>query len=90
MLRIFKDIHTDMAHQTLDLTSKRCPLALLLAKRAYHALLPQQSLQIHLTDLGSLHDILRYFYTMNAVISVENSESQHTILAVKKAEPHHG
>ncbi len=79
-----------MDHQTLDLTSQRCPFALLLAKRAYHALLPQQSLQIHLTDLGSLHDILRYFEAMKAVTSLKKADSQYTILAIKKADPHHG
>lgn len=79
-----------MEHRILDLTSQRCPMALLLAKRAYHALMPAQSLQIRLSELGSLHDILRYFQSQAADVRLEQSSSLSILFVVKKEAPHHG
>lgn len=44
----------------LDLRQQRCPIALLLAKRATAALLHNQSLTILIADPASLHDIEQY------------------------------
>lgn len=52
--------YTGMEIPSLNLTSERCPMALLLAKRATKGLCFGQRLKIHLSDEGARQDIPRY------------------------------
>ncbi len=49
-----------MEIQSLDLREQRCPMALLLAKRACALLGQGQQLALYVTDNGALKDIPRY------------------------------
>ncbi|WP_325891914.1 sulfurtransferase TusA family protein [Grimontia sp. NTOU-MAR1] len=49
-----------MEIQSLDLREQRCPMALLLAKRACAALKQGQQIALYITDSGALKDIPRY------------------------------
>ncbi|WP_087019435.1 sulfurtransferase TusA family protein [Thaumasiovibrio subtropicus] len=65
-----------MTIQILDLKNERCPMALLLAKRAACQLSVHQRLDIHLTDTASLQDITRYLTQHHYSVSMEcESES---------------
>ncbi|EOD80262.1 hypothetical protein D515_00835 [Grimontia indica] len=49
-----------MEIQSLDLREQRCPMALLLAKRACASLKQGQQIALYITDSGALKDIPRY------------------------------
>lgn len=49
-----------MEIQSLDLREQRCPMALLLAKRACTLLEQGQQITLYVTDSGALKDIPRY------------------------------
>ncbi|MGF1688263.1 sulfurtransferase TusA family protein [Photobacterium japonica] len=64
----------------LDLTAERCPMALLLAKRATHALKKGEKMEIHMTDAGARQDIPRYLSTQGMAIEV--LMDSHHVLAI--------
>ncbi len=76
-----------MDQLTLDLTSHRCPLALLLVKRAVRSLNIDQTLCIHITDVGSRHDIFRYLTAQSLDFDIVSESYSLLILLCKKAEP---
>ena len=49
-----------MEIQSLDLREQRCPMALLMAKRACSSLKQGQRIALYITDRGALKDIPRY------------------------------
>lgn len=55
----------------LNLTAERCPMALLLAKRAANDLEPGEQMVILITDTGARQDIPRYLSTHGFTIDVQ-------------------
>lgn len=62
--------YTGMEPALLNLTTERCPMALLIAKRAVHALDVGDTLEIHITDTGARQDIPRYLSNHGFFIDV--------------------
>ncbi|MCG7498430.1 sulfurtransferase TusA family protein [Vibrio sp. Of7-15] len=65
-----------METQLLDLTSERCPMSLLLAKRKGATLGVNETLKICISDAGSQKDISAYFLQQGFVVIV-NSQNDH-------------
>lgn len=76
--------HTGMETQLLNLMTERCPMALLLAKRAVNALSLGQKLEIHVSDSGARQDIPRYLINHGYAIEIQNDSPQSLILFVTK------
>ncbi|KQB09041.1 sulfurtransferase TusA family protein [Vibrio metoecus] len=72
-----------MEPNILDLREQRCPLALLLAKRATAALLPNESLTILIADPASLRDIEQYM-AQQPVQCQRTQKHDHCSLMVSK------
>ncbi|KLU99222.1 sulfurtransferase TusA family protein [Photobacterium aphoticum] len=68
----------------LDLTAERCPMALLLAKRATHALERGEHMEIHMTDAGARQDIPRYLTRHGFEIKVQADTPQVLAIIVTK------
>ncbi|MGF1727247.1 sulfurtransferase TusA family protein [Photobacterium nomapromontoriensis] len=62
----------------LNLTTERCPMALLLAKRAANELESCERLAIQITDTGARLDIPRYLSTHGFSIEVQE-DSPHVL-----------
>lgn len=67
-----------MLMETVDLTKERCPMSLLVAKRATARLKPLQTLSILVSDRSSLEDMQAYFsgQKMDVQITVESKYYQ--------------
>ncbi|WP_330961921.1 sulfurtransferase TusA family protein [Photobacterium sp. 53610] len=68
----------------LDLTDARCPLALLIAKRACHGLGVGYSLDIHVCDTGARQDIPRYLRHQGFDVRVQSDDPQLLVITVTK------
>lgn len=75
---------TGMEITSLDLTSERCPMALLLAKRAAKGLSFDQGLQIHIADSGARQDIPRYLLNHGFNIEEQADSQQELVIIVTK------
>ncbi|WP_084722199.1 sulfurtransferase TusA family protein [Photobacterium aquae] len=64
----------------LDLTKERCPMALLLAKRAAESLSPGDALAILIIDTGARQDIPRYFSSTRNFSLNTLEDSPHRLL----------
>ncbi|MDD9154850.1 sulfurtransferase TusA family protein [Aliivibrio sp. S4TY2] len=64
-----------METRTLDLSQQRCPMSLLLAKRAAQSLDINGKLEIKVVDKTSLADIMKYFELNAFAINVEYEAS---------------
>ncbi|PSW03994.1 sulfurtransferase TusA family protein [Photobacterium lipolyticum] len=73
-----------MEIQSLDLTSERCPMALLLAKRVSKGLRFDQILQIHISDPGGRQDIPRYLLNHGFNVEVQADSYQKLVIVVTK------
>lgn len=71
-----------MKPDVLDLREEGCPMALLLAKRA-SKVMTQGELLIHIRDLSSMKDMVRYFDSHGFSVQVEDSEQDY-ILTINK------
>lgn len=67
----------------LDLREQRCPMALLLVKRAVAALLPRELLTILIADPASQRDIEQYL-AQQALTCQRNPSHDHCLLKVSK------
>ncbi|PKF50620.1 sulfurtransferase TusA family protein [Enterovibrio nigricans] len=67
-----------MEIQSLDLREQRCPMALLLAKRACASLEQGQRIALYVTDAGALRDIPRYLLQHGYL--VEHQELEGTMV----------
>ncbi|PSW09781.1 sulfurtransferase TusA family protein [Photobacterium sanctipauli] len=68
----------------LNLTTERCPMALLLAKRATKTLVVGQQIEIHITDTGARQDIPRYLINHGFNIEVLADSHQALVINVTK------
>ncbi|KJG15576.1 sulfurtransferase TusA family protein [Photobacterium angustum] len=69
---------------SLDLMAERCPLALLLAKRACATLSPNQGLEIRISDSGARGDIPRFLHNNGYVTDILVDDNTQLIMIVKK------
>nr|WP_237156683.1 sulfurtransferase TusA family protein [Photobacterium leiognathi] len=69
---------------SLDLTTQRCPLALLLAKRACAKLLSEQQLELRISDSGARNDIPRYLLNHGYIIDTVVNDNTQLVMLVKK------
>ncbi|WP_338046946.1 sulfurtransferase TusA family protein [Photobacterium alginatilyticum] len=76
--------HTGMETPSLNLTSERCPMALLLAKRATKVLCCGQRLKIHISDQGARQDIPRYLLNHGFDIEQQAACPQELVIIVTK------
>lgn len=76
--------HTGMEIPTLNLISERCPMALLLAKRATKELSFGQSLKMHISDAGARQDIPRYLLNHGFNIEEQAACQQELVIIVTK------
>lgn len=72
-----------MEIQSLDLREQRCPMALLLAKRACASLKQGQQIALYITDSGALKDIPRYLENNGFVLERQPVQGV-TVLNVTK------
>ncbi|PSV46946.1 sulfurtransferase TusA family protein [Photobacterium indicum] len=70
--------------QTLNLASERCPLALLLAKRASKSLRSNQSIEIIISDAGARQDISRYLLNNGFNVKVQADSPQELVIIATK------
>ncbi|OAN18736.1 sirA-like family protein [Photobacterium jeanii] len=73
-----------METQLLNLMTERCPMALLLAKRAANALSLGEKLEIHVADSAARQDIPRYLMTHGYAVDVHHDSAQSLILYVTR------
>ncbi|WP_233217817.1 MULTISPECIES: sulfurtransferase TusA family protein [unclassified Photobacterium] len=64
--------------------AERCPLALLLAKRACATLLPYQGLEIRISDSGARSDIPRFLHNNGYVTDILVDDNAQLIIMVEK------
>ena len=76
--------YTGMEHALLNLTTERCPMALLMAKRAAQKLNAGDRLEIHITDTGARQDIPRYLSNHGFFIDVRLENQQVLEIIVTK------
>ncbi|MCW8331778.1 sulfurtransferase TusA family protein [Photobacterium sp. SDRW27] len=69
---------------SLNLTSERCPMALLLAKRATRELGFGQYLRIHISDAGARQDIPRYLLNNGFNIEEQADSQLELVITVTK------
>lgn len=72
-----------METRTLDLSQQRCPMSLLLAKRAAQSLDKNEQLEIKIVDKTSLADIMKYFELNAFTINVAH-EALYAFLTVSR------
>ncbi|MCP3697950.1 MAG: sulfurtransferase TusA family protein [Aliivibrio sp.] len=72
-----------METRTLDLSQQRCPMSLLLAKRAAQNLDKNGKLEIKVVDKTSLADIMKYFELNAFSINVDH-EASYALLTVTR------
>ncbi|ACB55677.1 sulfurtransferase TusA family protein [Aliivibrio fischeri] len=73
-----------METQSLDLTQHRCPMSLLLAKRASQALVTNEILQIKVVDKASLADMIAYFERQLFEVRLEHADAYSFLTVIKK------
>ncbi|MDD9177821.1 MULTISPECIES: sulfurtransferase TusA family protein [Aliivibrio] len=73
-----------METRTLDLSQQRCPMSLLLAKRAAQRLDKNGKLEIKVVDKTSLADIMKYFELNAFAINVEHEASYAFLTVTRK------
>lgn len=72
-----------METRSLDLSQYRCPMSLLLAKRASKSLAKNEMLRIKVIDKGSLTDMMSYFEQYLFDIQLEHTDIC-SLLTIKK------
>lgn len=73
-----------METQNLDLTSYRCPMSLLLAKRASQSLVTNERLCIKVADNASLSDMMGYFERKLFNLRLEHTDAYSFLTVIKK------
>ena len=73
-----------METRTLDLSQQRCPMSLLLAKRAAQSLDKNGKLEIKVVDKTSLADIMKYFELNTFSINVDHEASYSFLTVTRK------
>ncbi len=74
-----------MKANILDLRLERCPMALLLAKRAGKSLESGVKLDIYAQDSASIKDMLRYFRHQGFIVDV-HSKPEFSIISLSHKE----
>ncbi|MEC6825172.1 sulfurtransferase TusA family protein [Photobacterium piscicola] len=69
---------------TLDLMAHRCPLALLMVKRACCDLLSTQKLEIKVLADGTQMDIIRYLTNNGFILDIQAENTYQLVIIVKK------
>ncbi|MGR5347864.1 sulfurtransferase TusA family protein [Vibrio mediterranei] len=72
-----------MTEIQLDLVHERCPMSLLLVKRAFKQLTLNQLLSVSLADKSSVSDILQYLSKQNAQVD-RLEERETTFIKIRK------
>ncbi|MBY6199285.1 sulfurtransferase TusA family protein [Vibrio hangzhouensis] len=72
-----------MTEIQLDLVHERCPMSLLLVKRAFKQLTLNQLLSVRLADKNSVSDILQYLSKQNAQVDCLE-ERETTFINIRK------
>ncbi|CAM4010968.1 sulfurtransferase TusA family protein [Vibrio neonatus] len=73
-----------MSVEIIDLTEERCPMTLLLAKRASRALLSSQSLTFLVLDLVSINDMQAYFLRHGMQVDVKQATDFYSLTITKE------
>jgi TusA-related sulfurtransferase len=73
-----------MQRETVDLTKERCPMSLLLAKRASAKLNSSQSLRILVSDHSSLSDMQAYFQRQKIDVQVRLEADHYQLIITKE------
>lgn len=72
-----------MTEIQLDLVHERCPMSLLLVKRAFKQLTLNQLLSVRLADKSSVSDILQYLSKQNVQVDCLE-ERETTLIKIRK------
>ncbi|GAD89034.1 MULTISPECIES: sulfurtransferase TusA family protein [Vibrio] len=72
-----------MSVEIIDLTEERCPMTLLLAKRASRALSTSQSLTFLVLDLVSIKDMKAYFLHHGMLVDVKQGADFYSLTITK-------
>ncbi|SEG61576.1 sulfurtransferase TusA family protein [Vibrio hangzhouensis] len=72
-----------MTEIQLDLVHERCPMSLLVVKRAFKQLTLNQLLSVRLADKSSVSDILQYLSKQNAQVDCLE-ERETTLIKIRK------
>lgn len=67
---------------TLDLMAYRCPLTLLMVKRACRDLLSTQQLTIIVAENGARTDILRYLHNNGFMVDIQTENHHQLVILV--------
>ncbi|CAM2771093.1 sulfurtransferase TusA family protein [Vibrio rarus] len=73
-----------MSLETIDLTQERCPMTLLLAKRASSKLSASQALTFVVAEKSSVHDMQAYFLRHNMQVDVRKEPHCYYLTIIKE------
>ncbi|GMQ47380.1 sulfurtransferase TusA family protein [Vibrio sp. 10N] len=73
-----------MTHIELNLEQERCPMSLLLVKRAYKALGSNQTLKVRIIDSQSVRDCSNYLAKHNADVQCQQQDEITVMTIVNK------
>lgn len=73
-----------METRSVDLSQYRCPMSLLLAKRASKPLVKDEQLQFKIVDKTSLADMMAYFEQHSFDIHLEQTDSCSLLTVTRK------
>ncbi|GAD78304.1 sulfurtransferase TusA family protein [Vibrio ezurae] len=73
-----------MSVEIIDLTEERCPMTLLLAKRASRVLHISQSLTFLVADLISVNDMKAYFLRQGMLVDVKQYAEIYHVTIIKE------
>ncbi|WP_231892566.1 MULTISPECIES: sulfurtransferase TusA family protein [unclassified Vibrio] len=70
--------------EIIDLTQERCPMSLLLAKRASRALKVSQSLTFIVRDVASVNDMQSYFTCHEMLVEARKASDYYYLTITKE------
>ncbi|MEZ9877075.1 sulfurtransferase TusA family protein [Vibrio breoganii] len=73
-----------MSMKVIDLTDERCPMSLLLAKRASRDLKPSQTLTFLVMELSSVNDMQAYFLRHDILVDVRKAPHYYYLTITKE------
>ncbi|GAB7218187.1 sulfurtransferase TusA family protein [Vibrio comitans] len=73
-----------MSMKVIDLTDERCPMSLLLAKRASRDLKTSQSLTFLVVELSSVNDMQAYFLRHDMLVDVTKAPHYYYLTITKE------
>ncbi|WP_261815736.1 sulfurtransferase TusA family protein [Vibrio gallicus] len=73
-----------MRSSVIDLTEHRCPMSLLLAKRASLELTVGESIKFMVTELSSIEDMIRYFSSNQWHTQLERTSDCYHLTIIKE------